>query len=252
MHFNMKRYFHGLSTRRNLLFLILLPPLLYLLFGALQYDRFSINQSISISKDTPFALSATGAGITKIEKIISNPDIFFQNNYAVRQLYTTLYAGTAVYRADRQFRTLLDTVRSTLSFTSPTDNLLTINYYGPNERMGQILVGYFSQRLMSKAREGIARSRVKLQENEMPALTGVINVEKNRAFWRAERTVPFILTAFFSVIAILVLLGVLEWSDPSFKSERQVAQYVDLPIIGSLPDLNKIYVVLGTTEDRNI
>lgn len=252
MHFNIKRYGHGLSTRRNWLLLILLPPLLYLLFGAMHYDRFSVNQSISISKDTPVAHSTTGAGITKIEKIISNPDIFFLNNYAVRQLYTTLYAGTAVYRADRQFRTLLDTVRNTMSFKAPTGNLVTISYYGSDERMGRILVGYFSQRLMSKAREGIARSRVKLQENEMPTMTGSINVEKYRAFWRGDRTVPFVLTAFFSVIAILVLLGVLEWSDPSFKSERQVAQYIDLPIIGSLPNLNKIYAVLKKTEDLKI
>jgi hypothetical protein len=252
MHFNIKRYFHGLSTRRSLLLLILLPPLLYLLFGAMQYDRFDVNQSISISKDTPFVLSATGSGITNIEKVISNPDIFFQNNYALRQLYTTLYAGTAVYRADRQFRTLLDTVRSTMSLTAPTGNLVKINYYGPDERMGRILVGYFSQRLMSKAREGIARSRVKLEENKMPELTGGIIVDKYRSFWRAERAVPFVLTTIFSVIVILGLLGVLEWSDPSFKSERQVAQYIDLPIIGSLPNLNKISVMLGTTEDLKI
>ncbi|MBN2514859.1 MAG: hypothetical protein JXC33_02375 [Deltaproteobacteria bacterium] len=252
MHFNIKRYGHGLSTRRNWLLLILLPPLLYLLFGAMHYDRFSVNQSISISKDTPFAHAATGAGITKVENIISNPDIFFLNNYAVRQLYTTLYAGTAVYRADRQFRTLLDTVRSTMTLTAPTGNLVKINYSGPDERMGRILVGYFSQRLMSKSREGIARSRVKLQANEMPAMTGAMNVEKYRAFWRADRTVPFVLTAFFSVLAILVLIGVLEWSDPSFKSERQVAQYVDLPIIGSLPNLNRIYAVLEKTEDLKI
>lgn len=252
MHFNIKRYGHGLSTRRSLLLLILLPPLLYFLFGAMHFDRFSVNQSISISKDTPFAHSAMGAGITKIGNIISNPDSFFLNNYAVRQLYTTLYAGTAVYRADRQFRTLLDTVRSTMSFKTPTGNLVTISYYGPDERMGRILVGYFSQRLMSKAREGIARSRVKLQENEMPALTGTINVDKYRAFWRAERALPFVLNVIFSIIAVLVLLGVLEWSDPSFKSERQVAQYVDLPIIGSLPNLNKIYAVLEPHEDLKI
>lgn len=252
MHFNIKRYFHGLSTRRSLLLLILLPPLLYLLLGALHYDRFSVNQSISISKDAPLVLSAAGADITNIEKIISNPEIFFQNNYAVRQLYTNLYAGTAVYRADRQFRTLLDTVGSTMSFTESTGNLVKINYNGRDERMGRILVSYYSQRLMSKAREGIARSRVKLEENKMPALTGGIAVEKYRAFWRAERTVPFVLTAIFSVIAILVLIGVLEWSDPSFKSERQVAQYVDLPILGSLPNLNKIYAVLQKTEDLKI
>lgn len=252
MQFHIKRYAHGLSTRRNWLFLIVLPPLLYLLLGAMQYDRFSINQSISISKDTPFTLSTTGTGITKIEEIISNPDIFFQNNYAVRQLYTTLYAGTAVYRADRQFRTLLDTVGSTMSLTTPTENLLQISYYGPNERMGRILVGYFSQRLLSKAREGIARSRLQLESSEMPALTGGINMEKYRAFWRAERTVPVVLITFFSIIAVLVLLGVLEWSDPSFKSERQVAQYVDLPIIGSLPNLNKIYTVLSANEDLKI
>jgi len=42
----------------------------------------------------------------------------------------------------------------------------------------------------------------------------------------------------------MMILGMLEWADPSFKSERQVARYLGLPIIGSLPDLNKICAAL--------
>jgi len=42
----------------------------------------------------------------------------------------------------------------------------------------------------------------------------------------------------------LRVLAVLEWFDPSFKSERQIAQYLELPILGSIPDLNKISAAL--------
>jgi capsular polysaccharide biosynthesis protein len=41
-----------------------------------------------------------------------------------------------------------------------------------------------------------------------------------------------------------------EWSDPSFKSERQVAQYLELPILGSLPDLNKVSAALDSKPER--
>jgi capsular polysaccharide biosynthesis protein len=48
------------------------------------------------------------------------------------------------------------------------------------------------------------------------------------------------MTAVVSLIIILIIIGLMEWADPAFKSERQVARYLDLSIIGSLPDLQKI------------
>ena len=51
---------------------------------------------------------------------------------------------------------------------------------------------------------------------------------------------PLLLSLFLSVLGVAGLLWALEWMDPSFKSERQIARYLDVPVLGSMPDLNKI------------
>jgi capsular polysaccharide biosynthesis protein len=76
-----------------------------------------------------------------------------------------------------------------------------------------------------------------------------MKINEHRTLWRHERLVPLALITFISLIGVLIVLAVLEWSDPSFKSERQVAQYLDLPILGSLPDLNKISAALNMKRE---
>jgi len=245
MDFHIKRFLYGLAKRRIWLLFIVIMPLLYVIVAAIHFDRFTITQDISIMKDTPFSLSSAITGGTTIDALLMNPDMFFLNNYAVRQLYTNLYAGTAVYRADRQFRTLLDTVRTTMTLTMPAEDRAQIKYYGPEESMGRMLVTYYAQRMISKSNEGIARSRMLLTKDQVPTLAGDFVVERHRTIWRVERTLPFMLISIFSAIIVLAFLGILEWTDASFKSERQVAQYTELPIVGSLPNLNKLSAVLG-------
>ncbi len=244
MNFQMKRYIYGVSKRRLLLLLILLPPFVFLALSAIRSDRFSIKQDISTSKDSPVALASGPRGLERMEKIASHPNDFFQNNFAVRKLYTNLYAGTAVYRADRQFRILLDTIKDGMSLTMPYENIVRITYHGKNQKMGQALVGYYSQRLVLKAKEGLSRSEHRDSKSIVPKLMGGMEVEEHHALWRIERLLPFVIICIVSLMGVLVLLGMLEWSDQSLKTERQVARYLELPIIGSLPDLNKISAAL--------
>ena len=244
MNFQMKRYIYGVSKRRLLLLLILVPPFVFLALSAIRSDRFSIKQDIAISKDSPVALGSGPLGLERMEKIISHPDDFFQNNFAVRKLYTNLYAGTAVYRADRQFRILLDTIKDGMSLTMPSENIVRITYHGKDQKIGQALVGYYSQRLVLKAKEGLARSEHVESKSLVPKLMGGMEVEEHHALWRIERLLPFVMICIVTLMGVLVLLGVLEWSDQSLKTERQVARYLELPIIGSLPDLNKISAAL--------
>ncbi len=250
MNFQMKRYLYGVSSRRLWLLLILVPPLVYLALSAIRSDRFSVKQDISISKDSPVALASGPIGIERMEKITSRPDDFFQNNFAVRKLYTNLYAGTAVYRADRQFRILLDTIKDGMSLTMPSENIVRITYHGKDQKIGQALVGYYSQRLVLKAKEGLARSEHRDSKSMVPKLMGGMDVEEHHALWRLERLLPFVMICIVSLMGVLVLLGVLEWSDQSLKTERQVARYLELPIIGSLPDLNKISAALVTKRSN--
>ena len=250
MNFQMKRYLYGVSKRRLLLLLILVPPFVFLALSAIRSDRFSIKQDISISKDSPVALASGPIGLERMEKIASHPDDFFQNNFAVRKLYTNLYAGTAVYRADRQFRILLDTIKDGMSLSMPSENIVRITYHGKNQKIGQALVGYYSQRLVLKAKEGLARSENRNSMSILPKLMSGMEVEKHQALWRIERLLPLVIICIVSLMGVLVLLGVLEWSDQSLKTERQVARYLELPIIGSLPDLNKISAALGAKRSN--
>jgi hypothetical protein len=126
----------------------------------------------------------------------------------------------------------------------PSENIAIIAFNGKDKAIGQTLVSYYANRLIQKGKEGLIRSKHKESSFKLPALMGNMEINEHRNLWRPERLVPLVLITFISLIGVLMVLAVLEWSDPSFKSERQVAQYLKLPILGSLPDLNKISAAL--------
>lgn len=250
MYFNIKRYFYGISKRRFWLLLILFPSIFYIFVSASNTDRFSIRQNISISKDSPVALASDPAELKQIQEIVIHPDDFFLNNYAVRKLYTELYVGTAVYRADSQFRNLLQIIKNNMSIEMPSEDIAIIAFNGKDKAIGQTLVSYYANRLIQKNKEGLVRSKDKKSSFKLPALMGNMEINEHRSLWRSERLVPFSLITLISLIGVLMILGVLEWSDPSLKSERQVAQYIELPILGSLPNLNKISASLDLKRGK--
>ena len=250
MHFNVKRYLYGASGRRLWLLLIFLTPLVYLALSAIRSDRFSVKQNISIAKGTPVAFGVTPVGFKRMEDIVTRPDDFFQNNFTVRKLYSELHTGPAMYGADGQFHILMNTIKNDMSLTMPDDNVVTITYHGRDQKMGKTLVGYYSKRLVQKAKEGLDRSKLRNSKSQFPKLKGGMQVEEYRALWRSERLSPLVVIFIISLIAVMALLAVLEWADLSFKSERQVARYLGLPILGSLPDLSKVSAVLGTKHSN--
>jgi hypothetical protein len=247
MVFNLRRFIYAVSRRRLWLLLILLPPIFYIIVSSGSPDRFSIHQKISISKDL---VLATGSdGFEGVKDIVSHPDDFFLNNFAVRKLFAKLHPGTAVYRADLQFRSLLNTIKDNMSIEMPSENMALITFFGKDKETGQTLVTYYSQRFIQKAREGFVRSTHKEFNDKIAVLSGDVEINTHRSLWRSERLIPLVLISFISLNAVLVLLVVFEWSDPSLKSERQVAQYLELPILGSLPDLNKVSVALDSKPE---
>ena len=171
------------------------------------------------------------------------------NTYAVRKLYTKLYVGTAVYRADGQYRNLLEMIKNYMSIEMPSENIAIIAFYGRDKAIGQTLVSYYANRLIQKGKEGLLRSKYKESSFKLPVLMGNMEINEHRTLRRPERLIPLVLIAFISLIGVLMVLAVLEWSDSSFKSERQVAQYLELPILGSLPDLNKISAALHSNSE---
>ncbi len=78
------------------------------------------------------------------------------------------------------------------------------------------------------------------QTSEVAILVGEITAEPQRVLWRQERLAPSFWLLLCSSFVILVVAGFMEWSDPSLKSERQVARYLGLHVFGSIPNLDEI------------
>jgi hypothetical protein len=257
VRFFVKRYFHGIATRRVWLLLVFLAPLTYGVLSALTADRFSVTQEIEISKDAPVALASSPIDFTPMSLVVAHPKNFLQDSLALREIYAELYGGMTPDQTDRRYRILTQAVDKDLSLTMVSDGIARMAYYGDDQKVGETLVGSYARRLVERAQTGLARkkqrsfkrefSQQNIQErssaassSELVGLKGSMQVDARHALWRSDRLAPFARIFVVSLIAVLFLLGLLEWADPALKSERQIARYLGLPILGSMPDFNKV------------
>jgi len=261
VRFFVKRYFHGIATRRVWLLLVFLAPLTYGVLSALTADRFSVTQEIEISKDVPVALASSPVDFAPMNQVVAHPKNFLQDSLALREIYADLYGGMNPDQADRRYRILTQAVDKDLSLTMVSDGIAKMAYYGDDQKVGKTLVGYYARRLVERAQTGLARkkqqsfkrefSQQNIQERSsavsnlgLVSLSGNMNVEAHHALWRPDRFALLAWIFAVSLLAVLFLLGLLEWADPALKSERQIARYLGLPILGSMPDFNKVSAAL--------
>ncbi len=254
VRYYVRRYLHGLRVRSLWLLLILLPPLAYLALTALRPDRFTVRQDIAISRDAPIALSTSPVDFAKMSDFLAQPAEFFSDRFAVRELYGQLYPGTTLDLASAHFAPLINAVEKRMLLTSPSDKLVRVVYAGGDPTMGAKLVEFYAKRLIKKSEDGARRSKAQVakgQPQQSPApiaeaqLKGGVQTEAHRALWRRARLPAVIKLAVASAILILLLIGALEWADTSFKSVRQVARYLDVPVLGAVPNLAKVSKTLS-------
>jgi hypothetical protein len=178
-----------------------------------------------------------------VDEVITDQALFFQNNFAVNR-YFNLSMENVQHLEKERYQKVTMAIRQNLSL-SYAGGIARVTYLGKDPELGKDLVGYYARRLVSKAREGIERSGLLVDQDNQPKLASGLEASAIRAFWRPERLGPLIILFASSVLAVLVLIAALEWNDAALKSERQIARYVNLPVLGSLPDLNRINLVLG-------
>jgi len=174
-----------------------------------------------------------------MKEIISRPENFFQNTFVLRALYNQMNSGVGDYRTDPMFRSLVSSAKQHMSFNQTGKDDIQISYQGPDMGIGHSMVGFYSVRLIQNATIGIRRS--KAENFQKPVLAEEIKTKEQRILWQTERFWPAVIIAILSLLVVLILCGVLEYRDSSFKSERQMARYLNLPMLGSIPDLNRVY-----------
>ena len=240
MKFFIKRYMHGFLKRRVWLFLIPVLPILYLIFASVGPDRFAIKQKVAISKDMPVALVASPVGFKAAIDIVSAPEVFFQNSFAMNKLFQGTSGGIMPVWSEKQSIEVIQSVRNDMSIKMVGNNMAQIEFYGKDQQIGEALVNFYATRLVQKAREGIDRSNLVISSDQIPKLSGNMQVVEYRAFWRPERFMPFVQLTVLSIALVLLLIGGMEWNDSSFKSERQLGRYLKIPVLGSVPNINRV------------
>ncbi|WP_295428367.1 hypothetical protein [uncultured Thiodictyon sp.] len=241
MRFHFKRYLRALRTHRKWAWLVFVPLGFYLLFAALDDMQFSVSQAFSgYSADIAITASNSPVATIKLGDVVADPELLFLDAFALMQLQKRLGLiggdGTAVN--DNEIRRL---AYSALSLTATGGGTLELSYTGKDAARGRVLVAFYTDRILKRIVDATARTKpgVTAMAGGFQA-AGDLVVVGTRAIWSAERLRPALGVLLLSAVGVLVLIGMFELSDPSFKSERQMARYLGVPVLGTMPDVGRL------------
>ncbi|RJR24561.1 MAG: hypothetical protein C4582_04205 [Desulfobacteraceae bacterium] len=265
MFYYIKRYLNGIRKVKKWLPLIVAPCLAYLAVAGLSADRFSVSQLVSVDVNSPVALSRTPVDVVPMSEILAGREGLFLDDFAVLDLSRRLQKETALKQATIIGRDLRKLIEDSMSMQSADNSHVEIGYFGSDIQMGRILVDFFTKKLVMRNQEGIARS---IRYNKTASLgkqsanfivmqasagvsgpagesldikpaspVGEMRIREYRALWRPERLSPALALLALSVVLMGIAAGVVEWSDPSFKSVRQTARYLNTPVLGTIPNI---------------
>ncbi len=245
MSFHLRRYWNGINKRASWLWVVFFPPLIYLAFVLANPHSVIVVRTVEIDPESPVTRAPGAISAIPVRRLVEQRDLFEDE-----QTYWTLKS-----RLEQEFPKafvagipLWSLLHDDLAMQFAEGNRLEVRYRGSHQRLGEFLVDFFAQRLLARTREGrlvaANESAGRLEDANIridaaPAeITGDILITRQRTLTGHGGTVAVLFLVSLGVT--ILVLGALEWADPSFKSERQVARYLGIPVLGSLPDLAKV------------
>jgi|GEM_PF-1786201 len=256
MLFNLRRYFYALTQYWHWLIIALIPLAAYLLITGVRADRFTLSRTFNINPDYPVAVTTSPVDTISLKSLATAPAHFFTDRLALSswKRFAETSPGLAKYNF-KEKQTMLEAIKS-LTLVLNQKNDLTISYHGPDANLGIQLVNYYTERLLSRLRAGYHRQIAGLSDKKAFSPPQILQLDKTRfsksehnSWWRGERVGAATLAAVFPLIISLFIIGFKEFTDPSFKSGRQAARYLNLPILGFFPSLEPI---INNLQDGNL
>ncbi len=245
MAFLLRRYWNGIKKRAGWLWICLFPPLIYMAFVLANPHAFVVARLINVNPQAPVTRAPGAVTAVPVRTLVQERSLFEDE-----QTYWTLESRLE-QEFPREYRAgipLWSILHDAMVMQFQEADRLELSYRGPSRLLGEFLVDFFAQRLVARTKEGrlvaanestarldAAGIRIDVPPAE---ILGDVQLARQRTL-SGQGGAIFILIVVSFCVTVLVL-GALEWADPSFKSERQAGRYLGVPVLGSLPDLERI------------
>ncbi len=285
MWFQAKRYWVTLRSCAPWLYLSLIPVIVFLALKAITPSSYFISQEILVQQKAPLTTNKNPLEIFTIEEALARPDRVLVQEFALLDFKERLFADPAIsiepwvgLATSQLFNSLRVLVGKTMTLTSGEVGTVTVQYQGRNKKMGLWMVDFYVRRLLSMSDTGMRQAQMYDPESSVneklrrlststrrtprktlkaasdapvAVLKGGTQVTARMTVWEMDRLGPAVLIFILSLLAVLVGIGFKEYSDPTFKSERQAARYLELNILGSIPQLDPIAKTIQPNAGRD-
>ena len=248
MPYIIKRYALGLKRYKAWFLLSFLMPGLYLLSAVYAPNHHTAWQEVQLPKEVRIAMGSETTDFFTIDEMLAQQAFFFKRSFDVNRFFNLSAKNIQLLEQER-YKATMASIRSDLTLSLSHD-IIRITYQGKDPKLGAELVGYYARHLIQQARKGISSTALAMPPEQRPRLASGVESSAMRAIWYPNQLIPLLTLLVSSVLGVLVLIAALEWNDAALKSERQIARYVNLPVLGSLPDLNQVTQRL-THADKN-
>lgn len=258
MLFHIRLFLYAIDKNKKYLVFILLPPIAYLFIQAYIPHKYTLVQDLVTEEQAAFVLGTNPLDIVPLQEIKDNPNVLFTGNLALMDLRNHLLIQEAVHRPEwsswmpSRFNLFVQrSLHQNVSLKTEVPDQISLVYTGPDQKLGQAIINFYAQRLIHGAQRAKERSLVDVAvsrpqagggQGSFPgiALDGSLQVSATRLLYHPDRLSPSLWILLVSVIVFLALVWLLEYARPKLYTSRQAARYLNVRVIGQLPDLNKL------------
>jgi protein tyrosine kinase modulator len=241
IQFFLRRSLKAISMRRKWLLAVFIPVMIYLGVSAATPNRFVVSQEIAITGNTLISLSPRAADLRSLQELISTPSLFFLNRFALALLTKRLELRMPSIQNWRPEVSIISKVEQCLTLDMTGKNTVRITYEGNNRKEGETMVAFYARRLVKQTEDYLTLNRTAVKNGaSVPRIIGRTTVSEIRLLWCNSRLVPALFIGVVTLFVLMVLITLLEWFKPSFNSERHVADYLKVPILGTFPDVKRL------------
>lgn len=256
MLFHLKLFKIAVAARKKYLYWALIPVAAYLLLAAMFPHSYQISQDFTAQDQTQLSPGPNPMDTVSVQSVLDDPESFLTKNQILMDLRERLLTSQDIHRSKwsewlpSRFAVFIKrTVRQDLSLHSSGDEQITLSYQGQDQELGLALVNFYAQRLVHAGQKSQERFTLKSSQKQDQgqaaqkagiALQGDLQIDSSRTLLTWDRIVTAFWLLLGLVVLALIVIWIMEQARPKVYTERQAARYLQAPVLGSVPNLERL------------